>query len=600
MKLCYLVSDFDAPGAYRGLFPGRQLKERGHTVTMPPYTEHAAPDGRLGIEFKIDLHPPNPMADIWVLQQRKERMWPQGGIMALRNHGIVTVAECDDNYLEVPAYNPAFVGTHPYRTSGGRIRNRAERRALQKSTGIKLSRESNSHNRDHLHKGFEMVDAVTVSTPYLKEVYSRFNPNIQVIRNYLDWEMWADVTPQYELERERIRVGYMGVFGFRRGDLDVIRPVIRPFLLKHSNVDFVASSEEVQDYLDIPKDRRITTGEVDFRSMRLPEITAVMDVGLVPLTMNGLNEGKSHLKGLEYNACGIPFIASPTESYRDYWCEEGRNGFTVSDSKDWHERLEVLVEDNAQRRQMGSYGRTKASEHTIQKNAGEWESFYLGLLGGDEETLARQTLLRGSIQKTGELAGLLKILKGRRLKTVVEIGSARGGTFWCWAQVADDDALLVSIDLPGADFSAPELVNKTPEQVQKYSELVERKMMSYAREGQRALLIRGDSHSENSVGELLKVLNGREIDFLFIDGDHSYQGCRSDYELYSPFVADGGVIAFHDIIGRPQQKECRVPEVWSELRAQNRCVELYDSNTWGYGRWAGIGVLYKERTCVAA
>lgn len=600
MNICYLASDFDAPGFYRSLSPGRQLAKRGHRVTMPPYTENDMPDGRLGIEYKIDLHPPNPMSDIWVLQQRKERMWPQGGIMALRNHGIVTVAECDDNYLEVPHYNPAFYGTHPYRTKDGRIRNRAERRAIQKATGIKLSRESNAHNREHLHKGFEMVDAITVSTPYLKEVYSRYNPNIQVIRNYLDWEMWEDVPLQYEVERERVRIGYMGVFGFRRGDLDIIKPVIRPFLLKHPNVDFVASSEEVQDYLDIPKDRRITTGQVDFRSMRLPEITAVMDVGLVPLVMNGLNQGKSHLKGMEYNACGIPFVASPTESYKEYWCEEGRNGFLAGSAEDWLGRLHLLVSDEQLRREMGSYGRSLASRSTIQEHVGEWESFYLGLLGGEEETLARQTLLRGAIQKTGELAGLLKILKGRRLKTIVEIGSARGGTFWAWCQIADDDAFLVSIDLPGADFSAPETQNKTPEQMEQYSKVVDGKMMSYLREDQKAVLIRGDSHSPLVVSELEKALNGREIDFLFIDGDHSYNGCKSDYDLYSPFVADGGVIAFHDIIGRPQQKECRVPEVWSELRAKNRCVELYDDNSWGYGRWAGIGVLYKERARVAA
>jgi hypothetical protein len=113
MNICYLASDFDAPGFYRSLSPGRQLAARGHRVTMPPYAEHNMDDGRLGIEYTISLHPPNPMTDIWVLQQRKERMWPDGGIMALRNHGIVTVAECDDNYLEIPGYNPAFYGTHP-------------------------------------------------------------------------------------------------------------------------------------------------------------------------------------------------------------------------------------------------------------------------------------------------------------------------------------------------------------------------------------------------------------------------------------------------------------------------------------------------------
>jgi predicted O-methyltransferase YrrM len=36
------------------------------------------------------------------------------------------------------------------------------------------------------------------------------------------------------------------------------------------------------------------------------------------------------------------------------------------------------------------------------------------------------------------------------------------------------------------------------------------------------------------------------IDLLFIDGDHSYEGVKTDYLTWSPFVHKGGVIAFHD------------------------------------------------------
>jgi len=36
------------------------------------------------------------------------------------------------------------------------------------------------------------------------------------------------------------------------------------------------------------------------------------------------------------------------------------------------------------------------------------------------------------------------------------------------------------------------------------------------------------------------------VDFIFIDGDHSYNGLRGDWEAWSPLVAPGGVIALHD------------------------------------------------------
>jgi hypothetical protein len=36
------------------------------------------------------------------------------------------------------------------------------------------------------------------------------------------------------------------------------------------------------------------------------------------------------------------------------------------------------------------------------------------------------------------------------------------------------------------------------------------------------------------------------INFLFIDGDHSIEGCKNDYKLYAHKVVKGGFIAFHD------------------------------------------------------
>ena len=38
----------------------------------------------------------------------------------------------------------------------------------------------------------------------------------------------------------------------------------------------------------------------------------------------------------------------------------------------------------------------------------------------------------------------------------------------------------------------------------------------------------------------------RPIRFLWIDGDHSYEGAKSDFDLFSPFLADGAIVALHD------------------------------------------------------
>ena len=37
-----------------------------------------------------------------------------------------------------------------------------------------------------------------------------------------------------------------------------------------------------------------------------------------------------------------------------------------------------------------------------------------------------------------------------------------------------------------------------------------------------------------------------EVDLVFIDGDHSEQGCELDWSCWSPFVRPGGRVVFHD------------------------------------------------------
>jgi predicted O-methyltransferase YrrM len=37
-----------------------------------------------------------------------------------------------------------------------------------------------------------------------------------------------------------------------------------------------------------------------------------------------------------------------------------------------------------------------------------------------------------------------------------------------------------------------------------------------------------------------------QVDFIFIDGDHSYEGLRDDWQAWSPLVRPGGIVALHD------------------------------------------------------
>ena len=44
-------------------------------------------------------------------------------------------------------------------------------------------------------------------------------------------------------------------------------------------------------------------------------------------------------------------------------------------------------------------------------------------------------------------------------------------------------------------------------------------------------------------------LQGVQVDFLFIDGDHRYEGLKADWEAWRDLVAPGGIVGLHDTIG---------------------------------------------------
>lgn len=79
------------------------------------------------------------------------------------------------------------------------------------------------------------------------------------------------------------------------------------------------------------------------------------------------------------------------------------------------------------------------------------------------------------------------------------------------------------------------------------------------------------------------------IDLLFIDGDHIYEGVRKDFEMYSPLVRKGGIIAFHDICPGPPDMVGEVPSFWKETMGKYRNMSIVkDQSQIG----DGIGILF--------
>ena len=182
-------------------------------------------------------------------------------------------------------------------------------------------------------------------------------------------------------------------------------------------------------------------------------------------------------------------------------------------------------------------------------------------------------------QVRSELAALGEILAEHRPERALEIGTARGGTLLFLTRLADPKATIVSVDLPDGMFGGG------------YSARRKRYYQRFARRGQRLHLLQGDSHSAEMLGQVKAALKDQPLDYLFIDGDHRYEGVKHDFEMYAPLVRKGGVIAFHDIVEGPPENVGGVPQYWRELKAHHRHSEfIHDPKQGG----CGIGLLYVD------
>jgi predicted O-methyltransferase YrrM len=174
------------------------------------------------------------------------------------------------------------------------------------------------------------------------------------------------------------------------------------------------------------------------------------------------------------------------------------------------------------------------------------------------------------IQIRSELMELGQVIAAAKPLRALEIGTARGGTLFVLCRLAAPDATVISVDLPHGAFGG----GYSPLRIPLYKR--------FASPGQSLHLIRGNSHDMDTLQRVRTILGSEPLDYLFIDADHTYEGVKRDFQMYSPLVRKGGTVAFHDIA--PGQPGCEVPRFWGEIKDQYLSREIIDPKEgWGIG-----------------
>ncbi|MCA9704425.1 MAG: class I SAM-dependent methyltransferase [Myxococcales bacterium] len=171
-----------------------------------------------------------------------------------------------------------------------------------------------------------------------------------------------------------------------------------------------------------------------------------------------------------------------------------------------------------------------------------------------------------AIQNPWELRRFLDEVERRKPEVIVEIGSAAGGTLYCWLQLARSGGIVVGIDAPHAIGGEPE------------HDWMGDLFAALAPRSIELVRIRDRSFHHSTRQDLLRALGNRKIDLLLIDGDHSYGAIHADVEMYRPLVGSGGLIAMHDICMHPARwgRGHDVAIYWQELCERLVTKEIID------------------------
>lgn len=186
-------------------------------------------------------------------------------------------------------------------------------------------------------------------------------------------------------------------------------------------------------------------------------------------------------------------------------------------------------------------------------------------------------------QHFNELKSLYSCVEKLQPKNILEIGVQSGGTIIFWINVAQNNAKIIGID---NDIDTNNRMSS---------------WKKWLNENQKLYII--NKESQKSIEEVKTILQGEEVDFLFIDGYHIMPIPMIDYEMYSPLVRKEGIIAFHDIgmsrtnkdilsVGNYYWENLRNDVIKKGWKTEEFCYNYKDS----YGQFgAGIGMIIKTK-----
>lgn len=226
------------------------------------------------------------------------------------------------------------------------------------------------------------VDFVTVSTEPLKQLVQPYNPNVKVLPNYIDEELWSFKEPVAvsSQEKDPIVLLFMGTTS-HTPDLEMISPVLGKLLSKYEGrLKFLCYGPLPPKSLQAHPFVEYHEGETyNYPAFIKNFLEIQADIAIAPLRDNPFNQCKSNLKFLEYGALGVPGIFSNLCPYVGT-VADNVNGFVADTLTEWETKLECLIGDQTMRHNLAIAAQADVKSNWMLANhASKWQEFVLVL-----------------------------------------------------------------------------------------------------------------------------------------------------------------------------------------------------------------------------
>lgn len=172
-----------------------------------------------------------------------------------------------------------------------------------------------------------------------------------------------------------------------------------------------------------------------------------------------------------------------------------------------------------------------------------------------------------------EVLRFIGVMNKHGVRSYLEIGCRWGDTLYAVGMGLPEGSRIVGVDLPGIKTGG------IAYEVQGTEPFLDRAIDSLCLAGRDARLIIGNSR-EREIIDQAKALG--PFDAVLIDGDHTPEGVRRDWDNYGPM---GRMVAFHDIMNR--QKSWGVGDLFRELAEARRSKTIAVSD-----HRRGIGIIW--------